>query len=285
MSIEEKYNLTASNDFKLTGREEIDQNLDLDNSEHKGAPINGKTTTIDGTKIPNATIKIFDFQGKPYEHTKTDINGNYSFIDIPDGSYYITSSLKGYLTPTRIPFTVTLNKSVVIPDLIMNEDTRATKSAIYGIVSLLGTNIKIQNAVVQLIELQNEIEINKGFVKTNDDGQYLFADLPSGTYCVIVNKNGYQSQKSAFLDIEDEQYGTININLVEDPITNTGTVSGIVTDKNTKLPVPNALVALYKINENGNETIIKFTRTTSEGLYLFGDLPSAKYKVKATFQD
>ena len=65
------FGLEYSADFTLQGIEEADINLNLTPAAPPTATVIG--TVTDGTDpIPNATVKLFDSKGVPYQHTITD---------------------------------------------------------------------------------------------------------------------------------------------------------------------------------------------------------------------
>jgi hypothetical protein len=64
---------------------------------------------------------------------------------------------------------------------------------------------------------------------------------------------------------------------------NTGTVSGIITDSSTLLPIGSATVGLYEV-AGTTETLIQLTKTNGAGRYLFGSVEAADYIVKAFAQ-
>lgn len=69
--------LQYSQNFPISGMQEADINLTL-------PPVPTATATVFGTvtdgadPIPDATVKLFDSLGAPYQHTVTDENGAYT---------------------------------------------------------------------------------------------------------------------------------------------------------------------------------------------------------------
>lgn len=59
------------------------------------------------TPIADATVKIFDSQGAPYQHTVTDASGNYTLEGLPAGTYTVAAVKEGYLLSTGIGVVLT----------------------------------------------------------------------------------------------------------------------------------------------------------------------------------
>ena len=90
------YGLEYSDSFSLQGIQEAEVNLNLTPAPPPSATITGVVT--DGTDpIPNATVKLFDSTGTPFQHTLTDAAGQYTLNDVIPGSYTISAVAEGYL--------------------------------------------------------------------------------------------------------------------------------------------------------------------------------------------
>ena len=90
------YGLTYSTSFQIQGTQEEAVNLTLPPAPSLLATVVG--TVTDGTvPIPNATVKLFDSTGMPYQHTMTDAAGEYTLDGIPAGTYSIAAVAPDYL--------------------------------------------------------------------------------------------------------------------------------------------------------------------------------------------
>ncbi|MGG3573431.1 carboxypeptidase-like regulatory domain-containing protein [Bacillus gobiensis] len=283
MAITDSYNLQPSPPITLNGHEEATSNFQLQASPPTSeGNISGTVRHPDGTAIPFATVKLFDANGVPFEHTNSNPAGQFIFPRIPVGSYFITASEPTFLIPNRLSVTVLANRTTTVP-ITMQVDPNAARNAIFGIVRTSTNNQPIEDVTVELFRITGNTTEMIGIVDTNAQGQYLFTELENGNYFITVSKPGFLSNGSPQVAVADRDFAPIDIILVEDPDANTGTISGIITDGSTGSALPNATVALYSIT-NGIESIIDITKTTTGGLYLFGDLPPGTYRVKATVQ-
>lgn len=250
--------------------------------ESDSGNVAGRVQRPDGTAIPIATVKLFDSAGNPFEHNNSNNAGNFIFPRVPVGSYFITASEPGFLIPVRIPISVQRNRTTSVT-ITMQPDPDATTNVIFGIVRIGVGGPPVEDATVELFQVTGTTPIMIGIVSSNTAGQYVFANLPNGEYFVTASKPGFLSEQSAPVTVENREFAPLDINLIVDPDANTGTISGIVTDSTTGQPIANATVALYSV-VNNTETVIDITKSNAGGLYLFGDLPTGTYRVKATVQ-
>lgn len=143
-------------------------------------------------------------------------------------------------------------------------DPNATRGAVYGIIRGTPSNEAIPNATVELYRVEGSTETLAGAVVSNSSGQYLFADLVSGTYFIRSSKSGYLSNDSAPVTINGREFAGLDLIINTDPDANTGTISGFITDETTGLAISNAIVGLYRIN-GGIETLVEITRSNAGG--------------------
>lgn len=279
----DSYGLQPSDPIVINGHDDEKVNLSLEATPAAAVSVvQGIVQLSNGTPLGGATVQLFDANGNPFDHTNSNPQGRFTFPDVPVGSYFITASEPGYTTPMRIPLSVVQGRPTTVT-ITMQADPTATLGAIFGIVRNSASSQVITDATVQLFQVVGGTETLVGSVQTNSAGQYLFSQLPNGTYLVRASIAGYLSNESAEVTISGRQFAPLDIVLSSDPDANTGTVSGIITDRTTGTALANATVALYQISNN-IENIVDITRTNAGGLYLFGDVPPGTYRVKATVQ-
>ncbi|KRF47275.1 collagen-binding protein [Bacillus sp. Soil531] len=283
MAIIEPFNLQPSPLITINGRNEESANFNLQaNLSTDAGNIQGIVQRPDGTPIPLATVKLFTSNNVPFEHTNSNPAGRFVFPQVPIGSYLITASEPTFLTPLRIAVTVSKNKNSDVT-ITMQSDPDGNKNALFGIVKNSTNNAPLQDATVQLFRVVGTESESLGIVSTNSQGQYLFANLIDGSYFINASKTGFLSNQSTPVSISGREFAPSDIGIAVDPDANTGTIHGFVTDSSNNSPINNAIVALYSVS-NGIERIIDITKTNAAGLYLFGDVISGTYRVKATVQ-
>ena len=283
MAIIEPFNLEPSPLITINGRNEASANFNLQaNASTDAGNIQGIVQRPDGTPIPFATVKLFTSNNVPFEHNNSNAAGRFIFPQVPVGSYLITASEPTFLTPLRVSVTVVKNRNTDVT-ITMQTDPDGNKNALFGIVKNSTNNDPLQDATVQLFRVVGTGSESVGIVTTNLQGQYLFANLIDGSYFITASKSGFLSNQSTPISISGREFAPADIGIAVDPDANTGTIHGFVTDSSNNSPINNAIVALYSVS-NGTEQIIDITKTNAAGLYLFGDIISGTYRVKATVQ-
>ena len=133
------YGLEYSANFTISGLQEADINLNLTPAAGASGTVFG--TVTDGTDpIPDATVKLFDSLGQPFQHTMTDAEGAYTLDGVPAGSYTVSAVKEGYLLSDAFGVTLT-GGGTIQADLVCTADASLALGAIAGVVKVnqLGT--------------------------------------------------------------------------------------------------------------------------------------------------
>jgi 5-hydroxyisourate hydrolase-like protein (transthyretin family) len=282
MPIIDQYNLKASAQFPIVGTEEVTENLQLTASTVSSSGVVTGTVTSGGTPIEGATVKIFDINDNPVAHDLTNPLGKYTIPDVVAGSYKITATKFTYLTPLTIPLTVIAGRPATV-NIELTPDPDASKNALFGIIRQAVVLTPIEGAAVTIFQVVGGVQTLALTTSTNSSGQYFAPRLITGDYVVVANKAGYEQNTSAVVTLTGTDVEPLDLNLQVNTAENVGTVSGIITDQATLLPIANALVALYLV-AGGVETIVQITKTSAGGRYLFGNVAQGEYIVKAIAQ-
>ncbi|MCZ8518414.1 MULTISPECIES: MSCRAMM family protein [Paenibacillus] len=283
MAITDRYTLHPSPLISLSGRDAESVNMLLEPApDSDSGNVSGIVRLSNGDPVDSATVMLYTQSGIPFEHTNSNAVGRFIFPRVPVGSYFITATEPSYLTPNRISLSVIRNRSTEV-DIIMQTDPNGQKNAIFGTLRATVGGAAIQDATVELYQVIGTTPQLVGIVSTNAEGQYLIADLNPGTFFITASKAGYLSSQSAPSTLQNRDYAPLDLILAADPDALTGTISGVIAESGTGSPIPDAIVALYAIN-NGSESIVDITRTNAGGFYGFGDLISGTYRIKATVQ-
>jgi 5-hydroxyisourate hydrolase-like protein (transthyretin family) len=279
----DQYSLKASEQFAVSGTEEATENFQLTASTtSEEGVIVGTVTSSTTAPIAGASVKVFDSADIPVAHTVTNPQGLYTIPAVVKGTYKVVASMNGYLTPLVIPVTVVANRPTTV-DITLTPDPDAVLNTIYGIIREAGTLIPLFHAVVNTYLVQGTTQTLISTTDTNASGQFLSPYLADGDYIILANKEGYDQTASAVTPLSDTEIASLDMTLYPNAITNTGTISGIITDSVTMLPIGRATVALYELTDS-TETLIRLTKTNDAGRYLFGSVETSNYVVKAFSQ-
>lgn len=285
MATIDQYNLKASEQFDVSGTEEATQNFQLTASttSEEGILTGTVVSSLDSSPISGATVKVYNSADTPVTHTITNAQGLFTIPDIIKGTYKVVATKTGYLTPLVIPVTVVANRPTTV-NIPLTPDPDASLNTIYGIIREAGTLLPpLPQVIVNTYLVNGATQTLVSTTVTNAEGQYLSPYLADGIYVIKANKAGYDQTTSAETTLLEAELASLDMTLYPNAITNTGTISGIITDSATLLPISGATVALYQVS-GSSEALIKMTKTNGAGRYLFGAIEASSYIVKAFSQ-
>lgn len=268
--------LQYSQNFPISGMQEADINLTLPPVPTATATVFG--TVTDGTDpIPDATVKLFDSLGVPYQHTVTDENGAYTLEGIPAGTYTVAGVKDGYLLSDGAGVVLSSGDTTQV-NLVCTQDASLALGTIAGVVQTLVNLVQtpLSGAKISLLNAASEVVATTYSV---DDGEFAFYDLADGAYTLIASAAGYITTAPMAVTILDGSIANVVLSMTVDSRTYNGTVSGIIRDQNGNA-VAGCFVGLFQVAA-GQELLIATTKTNTDGKYLFGGVTSGEYLVKA----
>lgn len=268
--------LQYSQNFPISGMQEADINLTLPPVPTATATVFG--TVTDGTDpIPDATVKLFDSLGAPYQHTVTDENGAYTLEGIPAGTYTVAGVKDGYLLSDGAGVVLSSGDTTQV-NLVCTQDASLALGTIAGVVQTLVNLVQtpLSGAKISLLNAASEVVATTYSV---DDGEFAFYDLADGAYTLIASAAGYITTAPMAVTILDGSIANVVLSMTVDSRTYNGTVSGIIRDQNGNA-VAGCFVGLFQVAA-GQEFLIATTKTNTDGKYLFGGVTSGEYLVKA----
>lgn len=268
--------LQYSQNFPISGMQEADINLTLPPVPTATATVFG--TVTDGTDpIPDATVKLFDSLGAPYQHTVTDENGAYTLEGIPTGTYTVAGVKDGYLLSDGAGVVLSSGDTTQV-NLVCTQDASLALGTIAGVVQTLVNLVQtpLSGAKISLLNAASEVVATTYSV---DDGEFAFYDLADGAYTLIASAAGYITTAPMAVTILDGSIANVVLSMTVDSRTYNGTVSGIIRDQNGNA-IAGCFVGLFQVAA-GQELLIATTKTNTDGKYLFGGVTSGEYLVKA----
>ncbi|MFI3308019.1 MAG: carboxypeptidase-like regulatory domain-containing protein [Mycoplasmatota bacterium] len=277
----DKYKLNFSNEFDLNNLEEFYQTIELDEADldYEGQ-ISGTIVTEDGDPIENSTVKIFDLEFNPIKHTMTNENGEFLIQNIEKGEYLVYAVKDGFLMSTRQNVNVD-SAEVRVGNIQLAFNTTYQNANIFGI-----TYDDIEGFTLANVRISLRTGSANGTILTETmsatDGEYLFMDIPAGTYYLTATADDYTLGEAVQVIVSENTHVQQQLYLSRLNTKKEGTINGVIVDRLTKKPISNCFVGLYTRNtEDGKEVLINTTRSDSDGRYFFGTVPEGRYVVKA----
>jgi len=213
---------------------------------------------------------------KPIAHTVTDNKGKFIFENIfSPGEYKVIATAVEYKVSKvyRLKLESRKPASIFIWLEVSNYVNLAT---IYGVV-YNEVNLELANAKI-LITDYDKPEICEAFTQTNADGEFLVFGLKPKKYWISASKEGYFLPQKISFELTLNEISCVNLILYPDVSSADGTISGKVDYYGQH--VPNAVVALYKVEEKGH-VLVATKETNESGFYLFPNVEPGKYLVKS----
>ena len=234
--------------------------------------------------VADATVKLFDSTGLPYQHTMTDATGAYTLSGIPAGTYSLAAVKDGYLLSDAAGVTLSQGASTEL-NLTLSAGPTLSLGAIAGVLTVLNLGVTQPLGGAQ-ITLTDALGATVAVTYTADDGEFAFYDLADGVYTLTATAEGYLATAPMTTVIAGGSIANVSMSMVVDDRTYNGTVSGIIQN-NAGQAVAGCFVGLYAVTTDlgvTTETLVSVTKTNTEGKYLFGGVTAGAYVVKAKLE-
>ena len=274
------YKLNFSDEIQLNELEEFYQEIELDEApEIITGVIRGRVEDNLGNDIENATVKIFDTDFNPIKHTMTNAEGNFTLQNIPVGEYNVYVVKDGYIMSNKRPLTFT-GEDINLQDFVINPDPTYSKGNVYGYV-YDDKGHSFDGAIVRLLNAADTV-IAETISAT--DGEYVFSKLDAGNYKITAVADDYDVYTPYLVEVLDNTNSDLDIYLNKVTQAKEGTINGVVYNRLRRTPIVNAIVGLYEVIGEGEETSLKLRKTCTtniEGKYFFGVVPEGRWVVKS----
>lgn len=214
-----------------------------------------------GNTLPGASIQIFDQTGASVVSVVSNAQGQFTAASLAPGNYTAIASVQGFTSQT-ISF-------------IVFSDTQSTASfaldpnpsQIRGTVTNAGTGDPVAGASIIVRQFTSTGPIITT-TATDSFGFYSAANLPQGTFTVIVLDPLFSSQAST-VALEPGEIEDVNFALEQLP----SAVQGTITDADTGQPLINTLVSLF--DDTG--ILVTQTQTDINGFYQINGFSAGNY--------
>ena len=256
---------------------------------------------------PEQTVQLLDKDGSVIATTKTDANGNYSFDNLPDGTYSVKVVKDGALTDLEQTEDPDGTKDSASEPIVLNEDNPTKKNVNFGYVpdyfikgtiyrdgnrsGALDSDEKLYEGVtVNLVDADGNVVAT---TTTDEKGNYSFDKLPAGTYSVKVVQDGpiasleQTGDPDATKDNSSEPITLNNDNPSKTDVNfgyvNNNSLSGTVYRDDSRNGDQDGTepgysgVTVQLLDKDGQ--VIATTTTDANGNYSFDKLPDGTYSV------
>ncbi|MBQ3015220.1 MAG: leucine-rich repeat protein, partial [Clostridia bacterium] len=236
--------------------------------------------TVSGTvDAYPATVTITDANGNVIA-TVTTTDGNYTFTNIPNGTYNITATTEnGFVTTEVTVFDGNVSDVVL-------ETVEATVT-LYGYVEVEdrnGDKHRRNWIEVTLYNAEGQVISN---VKSDKDGRYEFDNLPVGDYSVVAEVEEMRPDKEHGYDRNHELRGYAYISVTEAGTYEVDTIT-LAEDNGNRAEIAGKVTAngegqvceIVLRNVHGSE-VAKYT-TKNNGKYIFVNVSDGLYFITAT---
>jgi uncharacterized surface anchored protein len=240
------------------------------------------TDSATGLPIFHANVMAMRSNGPGMgAHATTDSFGVYTINNLPAGNYAVKASAQGYchrMYPT--PVAVVAGQTTVDINFALAPITTPPppgSGSISGVVTDSATGLPIYNAMVTACRTNSCG--TRAF--TDSNGVYTIQNLTEGNYQVIANARNYRTKHypTPVAVVSGQTTANIDFALVASntppPPANPGTISGVVTDSTTGLPIAGAIVVAH------NRRFTKRAITGADGTYTITNLRAGNYRVSA----
>ena len=208
--------------------------------------LRGVTLDPGGRPLASVTVLI---HGASLDRTAvSDFDGAFAAADLPPGSYRITASKEGFLSPSGAAVEIGQNQSTAVMIQFAKTDAQLTPGrpastgasapavvrAAFGTIAGIVRNAAkhpVAGATVTATRLDGD-----GIRATisSSDGIYSFSDVPAGTYSVMTQAEGYADVSTASLQVSAGRPTRTDIMMASA----TGGALAETTAANAPAPVP-----------------------------------------------
>lgn len=162
------------------------------------------------TPISGATVTLKSLQNVNYTGVSNPF-GEFSISNVPPGIYTITASKVGYYDSEPMPAVVLVRGEPEVRNFVLEEQTADLGGVVmYDGNGLKGVTVKLSSPLFTAVTV------------TDDDGNYTFSQVPSGSYTVTFSKESFLS-RSLNVGLTPFEVRRLNVEMEFDSVNNTQT--------------------------------------------------------------
>ena len=204
------------------------------------------TDAVTGLPIAGATVQVTDSSNVVHTAT-TDATGHYGVTNLPVGPAALTASQTGYASATSSP--------AIVPGPNTQDEALAANT-LAGVVTNTVTGLPIAGATVVVVDSANVTNT----LTTDAAGQYAVTIISAGAATVTASQTGYTSATASLSIVTGANAQDLGLTA--------NTLTGVVTDAVTGLPIAGATVSL-----TDGSNVVHTAATDVAGHYGLTNLP------------
>ncbi|MBF8983932.1 carboxypeptidase regulatory-like domain-containing protein [Lutibacter sp. B2] len=247
------------------------------NTYYDNSLIYGHITDLCENPIENATVSFLNKDNEKIGSVYSSEEGLYTYFGVKyNNKVKIIVKKPGYKSTISDLLKICLKKFKY--NVSLKELPISTKTLISGHL-VDEDNIPLEGLFVYLLKIC--CSDNKWLYKTtisNQYGQFIFQNIPKGKYLILINNPIFDTYNKHIEIIKTDKIFAIDITLIKKEISTK--ITGQITDDTGK-SIPNAIVVLYRVEEDKKLIPVKYTLCDEEGRYSFTNIPYNNYIVKA----
>ncbi|WLW58329.1 collagen binding domain-containing protein [Streptomyces sp. YU58] len=226
-----------------------------------GPSIGGQVRGPKGAGVDGATLTLISLSGRQLGRTLARADGRYTLPTPGSGSYVLIAAADGHQPQAA---TVVVGEEPVTYDVQLSGT-----SGLAGTVTDGDGGWPVEGALVVVTDVRGEVLAT---AKSDHEGAFSVAELPTGDLTVAVNASG---RRPAALPVRISGPG---VTRVEVRLPAGAQVQGVVRAGVGRFPLPDARVTL--VDAAGN--VVGTTSTGADGAYAFTDLDAGAYSLIAS---
>ncbi|MFP2957942.1 carboxypeptidase regulatory-like domain-containing protein [Myxococcus sp. 1LA] len=255
------YTVVAQKDRYVEARQSVDVRLSeaasisLTLARLRGN-LSGVIELDDGAEPSDVTIALAETGAT----TTTDAQGHFAFANLPTGTYSVVARKDGY-ADGRQSVEIRANEAASVSLTLTRQ------------LGILSGVIQVDDGAALTGVFIFLVEYGFGTI-TTDQGHFSFGSVPTGTYTLVAQKDGY-NEASQSVEVRANETASASFTLTRQR----GNLSGVIQVDDATAP-SGATVSL--VGRSGTAT------TDAQGRFTFADVPTGTYTVlaqKANYAD
>jgi hypothetical protein len=228
------------------------------------------------TKAPIDGAAVFLKGNKTF--VTTDKSGDYALPGVEYGTYEVWAYKDGY-DPTHV--VIVLDQQSLLQDIYLEPIAEPNEGVVRGTVVLedAASALEVDGAVVVVKPLDiaggGEVIVNVKQTSTTGVGYYVLSLAP-GNYSMECFAPNYKPHRRDEVKVDAAKVHYVDF-FLEPSDQKTGTITGLVVEKGTDLPLGNATVIAYGMKNGMTAEMV----TDQTGYFIFSDLIPEDYTVFA----